>query len=81
MTANIRVRANRRVPHTCHPGYEHGDTTKTRPGDLWECPHGTIWIYELGISMYVWNEIYRDLEPIKFWRARRAIARARMENR
>ena len=79
MTANIRTRANRRVPHKCDPYYDFKHPDNARPGDLWECPHGNIWINEIAVSLYVWSEIYRDLQPIKFWRARRAIDRARME--
>ena len=77
MTASMRTWANRRVPHTCRPARHKED----RPGDLWECEHGNIWVYELAISLYCWSEIYRGLQPFKFWRARRAIARARRENR
>lgn len=73
MTANIRTWANRNVPHPCHPPR----STSSRPGDLWECEHGSIWVYELAISLYCWSEIYRGLQPIKFWRARRAIDRAK----
>lgn len=78
MTANIRTRANRRVPHKCDP-YHFKHPGNARPGDLWECPHGNIWVNEIAVSLYVWSEIYRGLQPIKFWRARRAIDRARME--
>ena len=81
MTANIRTWANRRVPHKCDPFYDFKDPRAADPGDLWECPHGTIWVNKLATSSYVWSKIYRDLEPIKFWRARRAIDRARRENR
>ena len=73
MTANMRTWANRRAPHTCHPPRHKED----RPGDLWECEHGNIWVYELAITLYCWTEIYRGLQPIKFWRARRAIDRAK----
>lgn len=75
MTANMRTRANRRTPHTCDPYSDFKHPSAATPGDLWECAHGHIWINELAISSYVWHEIYRDLEPIKFWRARRAINR------
>ena len=81
MTANIRTWANRRVPHKCDPYDDFKHPDNARPGDLWECPHGNIWINEIAVSLYCWREIYRDLQPIKFWRARRAIDRARRETR
>lgn len=77
MTANIRIRENRKIPHTCDPDYDFKDSREANPGDLWECPHGHIWVVSLAISLYVWSEIYREIYPIRFWRARRALARAK----
>lgn len=81
MTANIRIRENRKIPHTCDPYYDFKHPDSATPGDLWECPHGHIWIFSLAISRYVWSEIYRDIYPIRFWRARRALARAKLAER
>lgn len=76
MTANIRIWANRRVPHTCDPYHDFKHPDEATPGDLWECPHGHIWVVSLAISLYAWSEIYPVIYPIRFWRARRALNRA-----
>ena len=38
MTANLRIRENRKIPHTCDPYDDFKHPRDAKPGDLWECP-------------------------------------------
>ena len=77
MTANIHVLANRKIPHTCSPYRLWGFAA--RPGDIRECPHGRIYLWRMESSNHVWWELEPFMEPITYWRARRALNRNHQE--